>query len=172
MKWSWPRFFIILTVLILLVGIGLIIFAVHSRQKTNEYKFQVEAVFGLAAVANGETLVADPELSVITSWEGKSWAVSPKNYNALLAYLRRDAAMPLLMPKIDPDRCLTITVCGSTVFRVVPEDDAGESILVELTAGDQVYRMHARGGSIWKGLLEYSTEGPIRERNLSLTHPE
>ncbi len=168
MRWSWPRFFIILTVLLLIIGIAAMIFLVHSRKVTDEYKFQVEYIFLLASVANEETLTTDPALSVITSWEGKEWAVSPMNYKALLSYLRRDAAMPLLMPRIDPDHCLTIRCCDEAVFRVVPENDSGNSILVELSTDNQVFRMRASGGLLWKGLLEYGTEGPLRERNLLL----
>lgn len=171
MKWSWSRFFIILTVLILVVAIALMIFAVHSRKRTEEYKFQVEAIFSLAAAANDNTLLKDPDLSVVTSWEGRKWVVSPENYMALVSYLRRDAGMPLFMPRIDPDRCLTVTVCGEAVFRVIPENDSGESILIELETGSQTFRMHAKGGLLWNGLLDYSTEGPLRQRNLTLDIP-
>ena len=159
MKWSWARFFIILTVLILLAGIVMIVFMIHSRRRSDEYKFQVEMIFALASVSNEDTLSADPEKSVITSWEGKKWAVSPNNYSALIAYLRRDAGMPLFMRKIDPDQCLTIICCNEAVFRVVPEDESGEAVLIELTAGGETFRMRANGGLLWKELLSYSTEG-------------
>lgn len=167
MRWSWSRFFIILTVLILVLGIAFMVFLIHARRRGFDYQFQVDAVLAAAAVANENTLTEDPARSVVSSWQGKKWIVSPNNYSALSAYLRRDAAMPLFM-RIDPEKALTITCCGDSVFRVQPEDESGESVLIELKSGGETFRMHARGGLLWKGLLEAATKGTYHDENLSL----
>ena len=46
------RILLVITILLLVFGIGFLIFSVHSRLTTSEYMFQVDAVLSAASVAN------------------------------------------------------------------------------------------------------------------------
>ena len=164
-RWSWPRFFIILTVIVLLGGIAFLIFAVHSRKRTFEYLFQVDAVMTAATVANNGELIQDPALSVVSEWQGERWYVHPANYTAISSYIKRDAAMPLFF-HMNEDEVLTITCCNDAVFRIAPSNDEGDAVDIELKTGGQTFRIHARGGILWPALLECSTRGTYHDQNL------
>ena len=90
------KVFIIITVLVLVFGVGFLIFSINARLQGTEYQFQVDAVLTAASIANEEDpLTVDPALSVTAEYEGRKVVVVPGNYTALSSYLRKDAASML-----------------------------------------------------------------------------
>lgn len=163
MKWS--RVAIALTVVMLVCGMVMMVFFVHSRIKGAEYQFQVDAILSAAEVANGGELLPDPDKAVIAEYGGKKAVVAPGNYKALSSYLRKDAAMPPWI-RMDEDTALKITVCGEAVFYASPDDTEGDVVLIRLITGGKEFRMRTDGGNQWASLLRCCMEGTYHDANL------
>ena len=127
---KWTRILIVFVVLLLVGGIAFLAASVHLRLTSAEYQFQVDAVLAAAKVANGEEPVTDPARAVVAEYEGKRWVVVPGNYLALSSFLRKDA-FARLFTKPDPERALTLTVCGEARFTLSP-DETGDRVTVML----------------------------------------
>ena len=156
---------VILMIVLLLAGIGGMVFAVSSRMQTNEYLFRIEASFSAAAVANGGEPLTDPAVSVVSEWEQKRWTVVPGNYKALLAWLKREPGHPLFF-SMDTGRALKLVFCDSDVLYAAPANDTGEQVLIRLETGGQVFTMRIHGGKLWDSLLAAATEGTYHDDNL------
>ena len=161
------RILIIVTALLLVFGIGFMIFSVHSRLTAAEYQFQVDAILAAATVANREEPLTDSDKAVIAEYEGQRTVIVPGNYTALSAFLRKDAAMPLFL-QIDPEKALKITVCDDAVFLAAPADDSGDIVVVQLETGGKTFRIRTDGGNQWTSLLTVCTKGTYHDDNLPL----
>ena len=161
------RILAILTVLLLVFGIGFMTFFVYGRMKTSEYQFQVDAVLSAAAVANQGEPLTDPDKAVLAEYEGKTAVIVPGNYTALSSYLRKDAAtLPFL--RMDTSGALKITVCGEAIFTAVPADESGDVVLIRLETGGKVFRMRTDGGNQWASLIRCCMEGTYHDDNISM----
>ena len=170
-KVNWGRAAIVLTALFLLAGIAMMIFSIHSRMTGMEYQFQVEAVLGAAAAANGGEPVTEPDRAVIAEYQGRRAVVAPANYQALSSYLRKDAAVPLSV-HVEPEKALKLTVCGEAEFLAVPEDEKGDVVLIRLTTGGRTFGIRTDGGNQWSSLLRCSLEGTYHDQNIPLPEGE
>ena len=74
------KILVILTVLLLVAGIALLVFSIHTRLTTSEYQFQVDAVLAAASVANQGEPLTDPDKAVISEYNGKQTVIVPGNY--------------------------------------------------------------------------------------------
>lgn len=158
---------LVFVILLLVCGIGLVIYSVHSRLTCTEYQFQVDAVLTAASVENGGEALTDPGRAVIAEYAGKRFAVVPGNYTALSSYLRRDAASRLFL-SVDPEKALRITVCDEAVFLIMPEDGSEDRVLIMLTTRGNTFRIRADGGNLWKSLLTCCTKGTYHDDNIPL----
>lgn len=162
------RILIIFTVVLLVFGIGFLIFSVDARLKGTEYQFQVDAVLSAASIANeADPLTTDPALSVIAEYEGRKTVVVPGNYMALSSYLRKDAASMLFF-SMDREKALKLTVCDIATFLIAPQNDSGDVVLVELVTKDQTFHMRTDGGNQWKALLDCCMKGTYHDDNIPL----
>ena len=161
------KILVILTVLLLVAGIALLVFSIHTRLTTSEYQFQVDAVLAAASVANQGEPLTDPDKAVISEYNGKQTVIVPGNYTALSYYLRKDAyTRPFL--NVDKQNALKITVCDESVFYLVPEQDSGDVVLIRLEAGNRVFQMRTDGGNQWSSLLAVCTRGTYHDENIPL----
>ena len=157
------RVFVAITLLLLIAGIGFLVFFIHARMTATEYLFQVDAVLSAASVVNQDQPLTDSDKAVISEYEGQRYVIVPGNYLALSSYLRKDASMPLFL-NIDREKALKITVCDESVFYLVPEQDSGDVVLIRLEAGNRVFQMRTDGGNQWSSLLRFNM--PLfRQRN-------
>ena len=162
------KILLIITALLLVGGIAFMIFSVHARLNGTEYQFQVDAILTAASIANEEDpLTTDPEKAVIAEYNGRKAVVVPGNYAALASYLRKDAAS-LLFASVDHEKALRLTVCDEAVFWIVPQDESGDVVLVELTTMGQRFRIRTDGGNQWTNLLACCTKGTYHDENIPL----
>ena len=162
------KIMLIITALLLVGGIAFMIFSVHARLNGTEYQFQVDAILTAASIANEEDpLTTDPEKAVIAEYNGRKAVVVPGNYAALASYLRKDAAS-LLFASVDHEKALRLTVCDEAVFWIVPQDESGDVVLVELTTMGQRFCIRTDGGNQWTNLLACCTKGTYHEENIPL----
>ena len=161
------RIFVAVTLLLLIAGIGFLIFFIHARMTATEYLFQVDAVLSAASVVNQDQPLTDSDKAVISEYEGQRYVIVPGNYLALSSYLRKDASMPLFL-NIDREKALKITVCDESVFYLVPEQDSGDVVLIRLEAGNRVFQMRTDGGNQWASLLAVCTKGTYHDENIPL----
>ena len=161
------KILVILTVLLLVAGIALLVFSIHTRLTTSEYQFQVDAVLAAASVANQGEPLTDPDKAVISEYNGKQTVIVPGNYTALSYYLRKDAyTRPFL--NVDKQNALKITVCDDAVFYAVPADESGDKVQIRLETNGNVFQMHTDGGNQWASLLECCTKGTYHDDNIPL----
>ena len=151
------RVFVAITLLLLIAGIGFLVFFIHARMTATEYLFQVDAVLSAASVVNQDQPLTDSDKAVISEYEGQRYVIVPGNYLALSSYLRKDASMPLFL-NIDREKALKIT----------PEQDSGDVVLIRLEAGNRVFQMRTDGGNQWSSLLAVCTRGTYHDENIPL----
>ena len=161
------RLFVIITVLLLVFGVGFLIFSIHARMTAAEYMFQVDAVLSAASIVNQDQPLTDSDKAVISEYEGHRNVIVPGNYLALSSYLRKDAAMPLFL-NIDREKAMKIVVCDESVFYLVPEENNGDVVLIRLEAGNKVFQMRTDGGNQWDNLLAVCTKGTYHDDNIPL----
>ena len=161
------RVFVAITLLLLIAGIGFLVFFIHARMTATEYLFQVDAVLSAASVVNQDQPLTDSDKAVISEYEGQRYVIVPGNYLALSSYLRKDASMPLFL-NIDREKALKITVCDDAVFYAVPADESGDKVLIRLETNGNVFQMHTDGGNQWASLLECCTGGTYHDDNIPL----
>ena len=162
------RVLIVLVVVLLVSAIVFMIYSVYARLEGSEYRFQVDAVLTAASLANEEDpLTTDPQKAVIAEYEGRRTVVVPDNYMALSSYLRKDAASKLFF-SMDRENTLTLTVCNEAVFRIAPQDESGDVVLVELTTMGRRFRIRTDGGNQWTSLLACCMKGTYHSENIPL----
>ena len=162
------RFLVVFTVIVLVLGIGLLVYTIHTRTKGTEYQFQVDAILTAASVANAEDpQTTDPDKAVIAEYEGRKTVVVPGNYLALSSYLRKDA-VSLLFFSIDREKALRLTVCSEAVLYIAPQGDSSDVVLVELSTMGQTFHMRTDGGNQWKNLLNCCMKGTYHDENIPL----
>ena len=162
------RILIIFAVLLLIFGIAFLVLSVHSRLKSTEYQFQVDAILSAAMIANGEDpLTTDPEKSVIAEYDGQRAVVVPGNYQALSAYLRKDAAS-MFFGSVNKEKALKLTVCGEAVLWLAPADNSGDVVLVDLTTMGQHFLMRTDGGNQWSSLVNCCMKGTYHDASIPL----
>ena len=160
------KILIIFTVVMLLFGIGFLIFSVNSRLQGTEYQFQIDAILTAASIANGEDpLTTDPAVSVTAEYEGRKVVVVPGNYTALSSYLRKDAAS-MLFSALDRKKALKLTVCDVATFYVAPKDGSEDVVFVELVTKDQTFRIRTDGGNQWQAILKCCMTGTYHDDNI------
>lgn len=161
------RVLLIITVLLLVLGIGFLIFSVHSRLTTSEYLFQVDAVFSAASVANQDEPLTESDKAVIADYEGQKSVIVPGNYKSLSFYLRKDAYMQPFM-RMDKDKALKVTVCDETAFWILPKEDNSDIVWIRLETGGKTFDMRTDGGNQWSSLLAICTKGTYHDENIPL----
>ena len=162
------RVLIVLAVVLLVSAIVFMIYSVHARLEGSEYRFQVDAVLTAASLANEEDpLTTDPQKAVIAEYGGRRTVVVPDNYMALSSYLRKDAASKLFF-SMDRENALTLTVCNEAVFRIAPQDESGDVVLVELTTMGRRFRIRTDGGNQWTSILACCMKGTYHSENIPL----
>ena len=159
---------VILRVLLLVAGIALLVFSIHTRHDRVRIPVQVEAVLSAATVANRGEALTDPDKAVIAEYEGKRTVIVPGNYRALSAYLRKDAATPPFPERMDKEKALKLTVCEGAVFYLSPDEKDGDIVRVLLETGGKTFRMRTSGGNQWTSLLAVCTSGTYHDENIPL----
>ena len=167
MGWK-GKLVVLLALVILICGILWLGFAVYARYQDNDYRIDMAAAFNAALLVNGDQTYTDPERAVICTYEGQRYVVLPDNYKAVVSLLRKDNAMPLFR-RVGKDAPISIAICDSARMQIEPDRDSVDGALIAfITTGGKRYTMHVHGGNIWKQIVEYTTAGPIRSRNLPL----
>jgi len=162
------KFLIILTVLLLVFGVAFLIFSIHSRLQGTEYQFQVDAVLTAASIANEEDpLTTEPDKCVTAEYEGQKAVVVPGNYLALSAWLRKDAASMVFF-SMDREKALKLTVCDIAEFRIAPQAESEDVVLVEMVTKDQTFHIRTDGGNQWKSILDCCMKGTYHDENILL----
>lgn len=164
---NWSKLVIIFVVLMLVGGMVAMYYFFNARMTATEYMFQVDAVLAAAEIANGGEPVTEADRAVIAEYGGARTVVVPENYVSLSSYLRKDAMMPFFA-RIDRDKALKITVCDVATLYACPANDGGDEVLVQLETGGKTFRMHTRGGNLWKSLLACCTAGTYHGENIPL----
>ncbi len=167
MRRNWFWILLVLTIVLLLFGIGWMIFSVNSRLTGTEYQFQVDAVLAAAKIENGGEPLTDPGKAVVAEYEGRRAVVVPANYAALSSYLRKDAASPLFL-SIQPEKSLKLTVCGEAEIYAMPEEGNGDVVLIQMTTQGRTFRIRTDGGNQWSSLLRCCMEGTYHDANIPL----
>lgn len=161
------RILLIVTIFLLVAGIGFLIFSIHARLTTSEYMFQVDAVLSAASIANQNEPLTETDKAVIADYEGRRTVIVPGNYKALSSYLRKDAYLQPLQ-HIDKKNALKITVCDEAIFYIVPKNGDPDKVYVLLETNGRSFRMHASGGNQWSSLLAVCTKGTYHDDNIPL----
>ena len=162
------RIVIIFVVLLLVGGIAFMIYSINSRLQTQEYMFQIDAVFTAAEIASGEDpLTTDPGKAVTAEYEGRKVVVVPGNFLALTSYLRKDAAAKLF-PSVDKEKALKLTVCDVAEIWVMPKSGDGDVVYIDMNAGGRSFHVRTDGGNQWKQLLACCMTGTYHDSNIPL----
>jgi len=161
------RILLVITILLLVFGIGFLIFSVHSRLITSEYMFQVDAVLSAASVANQDEPLTEADKAVIAEYEGQRNVIVPGNYKSLSFYLRKDAyAWPFI--NVDKEKALKVTVCNEAVFWILPKENDSDVVWVRLETGGKTFQMRTDGGNQWSSILAVCTKGTYHDENIPL----
>ncbi len=133
---------VITAILMMLFGIGVIVYSVTSRTMSNNYTARVKLSLNAAALSDEGVLIEDGETLMRLEDECR---------RKLAFYLTQNPTLPLLVRE-DQAKALSFRI-GQDTLVLVPVKGDGERAVVHFRTGEKSYRMVIRQSNLWENIV-------------------